>query len=61
MSFISALTRLRIARDLYLAITGHTFETVFTTELGQLFWENHFVRLLVFDEHAEVITRWIPA
>lgn len=58
--YLKILNRLRIERVLYLAITEHTFQTVFATELGQLFWEDHFVRLMVFDEEQEVITRWIP-
>lgn len=45
---------------LYLAVRTSTFHTVFETELGQLFLDDHFLRLIVFDEDLEVITAWIP-
>jgi hypothetical protein len=59
--YLRILQKLHIERQLYLAVTEATFESVFESELGRLFWEDHFVYFLVFDEEMEVITRWIPA
>jgi hypothetical protein len=47
-------------RLLYLAVTQDTFDRIFAIELGQLFLEDQFVRVLAFDEESEVITQWIP-
>lgn len=47
-------------RLLYLAVTQDTFDRIFTIELGQLFLEDQFVRVIAFDEESEVITQWIP-
>ncbi len=47
-------------RLLYLAITEETFNLVFKIELGQLFLDNNFLRLIVCDKQQEVITAWIP-
>ena len=47
-------------RSLYLAVTKRTFEIVFKIELSQLFLEDNFIRLVVFDDETEVITQWIP-
>jgi hypothetical protein len=47
-------------RLLYLAVTQDTFDRIFAIELGQLFLEDQFVRVLTFDEDSEVITQWIP-
>lgn len=47
-------------RLLYMAVTRKTFEAVFTIELGQVFLEDNFIRLVVFDDETEVITQWIP-
>jgi hypothetical protein len=47
-------------RLLYLAITATAFSSVFKTELGQLLLADKTIRLLVFDQEAEVIQEWIP-
>lgn len=54
------LDKLHSQRLLYLAVALETFKTVFTIELGQLFLEDNFVRLVVFDLDEEVITQWLP-
>ena len=48
-------------RLLYLAIPKSAFQTLFTIELGQLFLQDGFLRLIVFDPKQEVVTQWIPA
>ncbi len=58
--YLRILNKLHIERTLYLAVRETTFESVFERELGRLFWEDHFVYFIVFDEEMEVITRWIP-
>jgi len=45
---------------LYLAVRERTYETVFCIELGQLFLTDSLIRLIVFDDKKEVITKWIP-
>lgn len=47
-------------RLLYLAVTQETFDRIFAIELGQLFLDDQFVRVIAFDEDSEVITQWIP-
>ncbi|MEZ4525882.1 MAG: element excision factor XisH family protein [Desulfobacterales bacterium] len=54
------LIKNNIRRDLYLAVPERTFESVFTIELGRLFLEDSFIRLMVFDDEKEIITKWIP-
>lgn len=54
------LDKANSGRLLYLAVTESIYEAVFDIELGQIFLEDNFVRLIVFDEEKEVITRWIP-
>ena len=56
-----ALRLLGIERELYLAVPTKTFTAIFSDDLGQMFLEDAFVRLIVFDVQQEVITRWIPA
>lgn len=58
--YLRILQKLHIERHLYLAVTERVFQTVFETELGQLFLEDHFVRVITFNEEEEVINRWIP-
>lgn len=58
--YFRVLTKSAIDRQLYLAVPERTFETVFCIELGQLFLEDSFIRLIVFDDEKEVITKWIP-
>ncbi len=54
------LLKNNIIRDLYLAVPERTFESVFTIELGRLFLEDSFIRLMVFDDEKEIITKWMP-
>lgn len=58
--YFRVLTKTDIDRDLYLAIPGRTYENIFSTDLGQLFLEDNFIRLMVFDEEKEIIIKWIP-
>ncbi|HAO23202.1 MAG TPA: fatty-acid synthase [Desulfobacteraceae bacterium] len=58
--YLRVLIKNNIRRELYLAVPERTFEAVFTIELGQLFLEDNFIRLIVFDDEKEVITKWIP-
>lgn len=46
-------------RDLYLAVTRATFNSVFTIELGLILLTNKIIKLIVFDDVAEVIVQWI--
>lgn len=45
-------------RILYLAVSEYIHNTFFTTIFGQLATESHKLKLIVFDESQEVITRW---
>jgi hypothetical protein len=47
-------------RTLFLAVRKQTFAEVFETGLGKLLVDKGRLRLLVFDEHAEEVVRWIP-
>jgi hypothetical protein len=47
-------------RILYIAITQITFNTVFSSELGQLLLVDQTICLMVFDDESEVVTQWIP-
>ncbi len=47
-------------RVLLLAVREETCREVFEEPIGQLMIETGKVRLVVFDESREVITRWIP-
>ena len=59
--YLRVLQKLAIERQLYLAVSEETFVSIFESDLGRLFWEDHFVALIIFDDEQEVITRWIPA
>ena len=59
--YLKVLQKLGIERQLYLAVSEETFASIFESDLGRLFWEDHFVALIIFDDEQEVITRWIPA
>lgn len=54
------LNEMSIERDLYLAVTQPTFNSVFTIELGQVLLKNQVVKLIVFDDEREAIVQWIP-
>ncbi|QMS90167.1 XisH family protein [Nostoc edaphicum CCNP1411] len=47
-------------RQLYLAVSQLTFNSVFTIELGQVLLKNQIIKLIVFDDENEVILQWIP-
>nr|WP_254923485.1 element excision factor XisH family protein [Pseudanabaena sp. SR411] len=47
-------------RDLYLAVSRLTFNSVFTIQLGQMLLTNQIIKLIVFDDESEVIVQWIP-
>ncbi len=50
----------KIKRDLYLAVSRLTFNSVFTIQLGQMLLTNQVIKLIVFDDESEVIVQWIP-
>ncbi|MDM8536236.1 element excision factor XisH family protein [Desulfobacterales bacterium HSG17] len=58
--YFRVIKKADIDRDLYLAIPERTYENIFSTDLGQLFLEDTFIRLMVFDEEKEAIIKWIP-
>jgi hypothetical protein len=47
-------------RELYLAVSQLTFNSVFSIELGQVLLKNRVIKLVVFDDISEVIAQWIP-
>ena len=50
-----------IDRELYLAISQLTFNSVFTIQLGQILLKSQILKLVVFDNESEVIVQWIPS
>jgi hypothetical protein len=56
----SILSEMYPDRTLYLAVRGKTFRDVFEEPVGDLLLKRSSLRLLVFDEDAEAILRWIP-
>lgn len=54
------LNETKIERDLYLAVSRLTFNSVFTIQLGQMLLTNQIIKLIVFDDESEVIVQWIP-
>ena len=54
------LNEMGIDRNLYLAISRLTFNSVFTIELGQVLLKNQIVKLIIFDDKSEAIVKWIP-
>ncbi len=55
----SVLAKTEPDRTLYLAVHSETFLDVFAQPLGRLLLEDYQVRLMVFDLHAETISKWI--
>ena len=53
------LSEIEPDRILFLAIRQQVFATLFKDDVGEKFIENKRLRLLVFDEDDEVITKWI--
>jgi len=47
-------------RHLYLAVSRHTFETLFQEEIGQMILEEPGFRFMVFDSYREEIIQWNP-
>jgi hypothetical protein len=47
-------------RVLYLAIRKAVFEDIFEEPIGSILLKNGRVRLIVFDQYAEEIVKWIP-
>jgi hypothetical protein len=47
-------------RVLYLAIRRPVFEDIFEEPIGNILLKNGRVRLIVFDQYAEEIVKWIP-
>ncbi|MBS1252203.1 MAG: hypothetical protein MAG451_01241 [Anaerolineales bacterium] len=54
------LRRTEPERALYLAVREETLQEVFEEPIGQLLLESQQIGLVVFDEDAEVILRWLP-
>jgi hypothetical protein len=54
------LAEMGLARDLYLAVSRPTFNSVFTIEIGQVLLNNQIVKLMVFDDEREEIVSWLP-
>ena len=46
-------------RTLYLAVSDETYQTVFTSDLGQIVVAQAKLNLLIFDVQKEVIQEWI--
>lgn len=55
------LQEMKVERNLYLAISNKTFNSVFTIELGGALLQNQVLKLIVFDENSEVILQWMPS
>lgn len=60
LMYLKIMERSKIERLLYLAVPVIIFETVFNVEIGKIFLEDHFLRLIVFDDKKEEIIKWIP-
>ncbi|GIK64246.1 MAG: hypothetical protein BroJett018_20400 [Chloroflexota bacterium] len=46
-------------RLLYLAIPDYAYQTVFSQPIGELILHSEQLRLIVFDDEQEMITKWI--
>lgn len=46
-------------RKLYLAIPSYAYNTLFDTPFGQLILSKHHIKVIVFNEQKEVITKWL--
>ena len=53
------LSQAEPSRVLYLAVSEYVYASFFGTEFGVLATASHGLRLTVFDEELEVITRWV--
>ncbi|MDY6806828.1 MAG: element excision factor XisH family protein [Cyanobacteriota bacterium] len=45
---------------IYLAIKESVYQDIFTEPIGGILIKRKLVKLLVFEENAEEIVRWIP-
>jgi hypothetical protein len=59
MLYQTMLEELQPDRKLYLAVSEEIFNQVFTREIGALLIERRNLSMIVFDDEAEVIIRWI--
>lgn len=48
-------------RVLYLAVRLRIYASLFVTGIGSILLESHRLRLIIFDEDREEITKWIPS
>ncbi len=46
-------------RILYLAISSETYNSIFTSEIGQILLDNKALNLIVFDAEKEILLQWI--
>lgn len=53
------LERTEPDRKLYLAVSEEVFERIFTRDLGAALIESHNLSMIIFDDQAEVVIRWI--
>ncbi|MEW6130791.1 MAG: XisH family protein [Acidobacteriota bacterium] len=53
------LCRIEPERALYLAVREETWQDVFEEPIGKLLLDTQHLRLLIFDEHEEVVLKWI--
>jgi hypothetical protein len=53
------LERTESDRKLYLAVSEEVFERIFMRDLGAALIESHNLSMLIFDDQAQVIIRWI--
>lgn len=53
------LSRDEPERTLFMAVSEYIYDSFFATEFGQLATKNHRLKLIVFNEEEEVITKWL--
>lgn len=58
--YYEVLRRTEPERALYLAVREETWQDVFEEPIGKLLLDAQHIRLLIFDEHQEVVLKWIP-
>ncbi len=59
MMYRKLLQVLAYERELFLAISTDTFESIFEPPFGRLFVEHEKVNLIIFDTNKEMIEKWI--
>lgn len=55
MTYLRIIQKTSVNRSLYLAVPRSAYEEVFREDLVELFLEDGFVHLIVFDDDREVI------